>query len=128
RKKLYSGISLFIIMLSITGIFLLKSDTYTLGYFPKTDKVVQDHNQMERLWGPYIPLDLLVEPNDGIELQSRAMVKATNDFSDTIKNNTGIGSVFGFNSLYMASFQQLNPEKYLLYIKSESALRKADEE
>lgn len=128
HKRSYTALTSVIIIVSLIGIFLLRSDTYTLGYFPKNDKVVQDHKQMEKLWGPYMPLDFLVEPKKDIELHSPALVKEANTFSDTINNIEGIGSAFGYHSLYVAGLQQLDRKKYELNVRSASTLKTADEQ
>lgn len=102
-KKLYAGISLLIVIISIAGLFLLQSDTYTLGYFPKDNQVVQDHRKIEQLWGPYMPLEFVVMPVKGKKLYDTAIIRSAAAFADSAKKVTGAGSVFGFHSFYQAA-------------------------
>src|SRR5690606_4932207 len=65
KKELFAVFSILLIGLSVLGLFRLKADTYTLGYFPADHRVVTDHEAMERSWGPYMPLELMVTPKAG---------------------------------------------------------------
>jgi len=103
HKKLYAGLSLFLIMISIAGLFLLKSDTYTLGYFPKNNQVVKDHEKIEQLWGPYMPLEFVVTPVKGKKLYDTAIIRSAVSFADSARKITGAGHVFGFHSFYQAA-------------------------
>lgn len=103
HKKLYASISLLIVIFGIAGLFLLKSDTYTLGYFPKDNQVVQDHEKIELLWGPYMPLEFVVTPAKGKKLYDTAIIRSAAAFADSANKITGAGSVFGFHSFYQAA-------------------------
>lgn len=105
HKKWYEGISLLMMVISIAGLFLLKSDTYTLGYFPKDNQVVKDHKKMEQLWGPYMPLELVVKPAKGKNLYDTGIIKSAAAFADSAKKIAGVGSVFGFHSFYQAAIR-----------------------
>ncbi|MEP6262687.1 MAG: MMPL family transporter [Gillisia sp.] len=105
RKPLFFGLSFILIILFTAGLFKLKNDTYTLGYFPKNHEVVLDHQEMEHTWGAYIPFDLVIDPEEGYQLHSPEIVQAGLAFSDSIKNIPGIGSSFGFPDLYYAGLQ-----------------------
>jgi predicted RND superfamily exporter protein len=126
-KRRYTVICIAFVLVSLVGISRLKSDTYTLGYFPEKDKVVQDHQQMEKLWGPYLPLDFLVEANEGVQFYSPSFVKEAIAFSDTVKRIEGIESSFGFHSLYIAGLQQFDSKRFQVYLRSKSALKTTDE-
>ncbi len=103
NKKRYTAISLLLISFGITGLFFLQSDTYTLGYFPKGNKVLQDHEMMEKLWGPYMPLELVVTPAKGKTLYDTGIIKNAIQFDESAKKLKGVGSTFGFYSFYQAA-------------------------
>jgi hypothetical protein len=103
NKKLYTGVSLLIVMISTAGLFLLQSDTYTLGYFPNNNKVVKDHNKIEQLWGNYMPLELTITPAKGMNLYDPRIISSAVTFSDSAKEISGVGRIFGFHSFYSAA-------------------------
>lgn len=85
------------------GISFLKTDTDTLGYFPKKHEVVQDHEAIQNTWGAYFPLELLVIPKKDFELHDPEIVKQAFLFEqNAVQNIEGLGEVFGFHSLYKA--------------------------
>jgi predicted RND superfamily exporter protein len=128
KKALFSAISLAFLLLGFAGIYLLKSDTYTLGYFPKDHKVVQDHEAMEKAWGAYMPLELLVKPTPGRSLHSPEILKAAIAFSDSAKTISGTGQIFGFHSLYQAGLAAEFGEKNTKILESRSVLNQADKQ
>jgi uncharacterized protein len=105
RKTSFFVLSFIMVSLCIAGIFKLKNDTYTLGYFPRDHEVVLDHEEIEQTWGAYIPFDLVIDPGQGYQLHSPEIVQAGLVFSDSLKKIPGIGSSFGFPDLYYAGLQ-----------------------
>jgi hypothetical protein len=103
NKKVYAGISLLLVVISTAGLFLLQSDTYTLGYFPKGDRVVKDHNKIEQIWGNYMPLELTITPAKGMNLYDPGIISSAMSFSDSAQTISGVGRIFGFHSFYSAA-------------------------
>jgi uncharacterized protein len=126
HKKKYSFLCIGLVAISGIGIFFLKNDTYTLGYFPESDEVVRDHVAMEKHWGPYMPLDFLLEPAADQKLKTRSIIKSTVEFSDTVVGNYGVGSVAGFHTLYLSALQQYHPKNFRKLIDSQASLNEAD--
>ena len=124
-KKKYSILCIIILLISFVGIYMLKNDTYTLGYFPGYDKVVKDHRKMESLWGAYLPIDFLVEPAGNTKLSDRSIVQSTISFSDSVLTLSKVESVFGFHTLYLAGLQQYHPLHYERLVKSQGSLNLA---
>lgn len=122
NQKRYALLSAFIIIISIAGLFLLKSDTYTFGYFPKDNQVVKDHKKIEQLWGPYMPLELTVTPAKGKNLYDTAIIKSAATFDDSVKKIIGAGRIFGFHSFYQAALTAQYGEKSSRMYRSRSAL------
>jgi predicted RND superfamily exporter protein len=87
------------------GLPRLRADTYTLGYFPKSSPVVRSHQALERAWGTYMPLELLVRPRAGLSLHSPEVVQATEALADSLRQRPGVGRVFGFAQLYRAGLE-----------------------
>ncbi|RDV14577.1 hypothetical protein DXT99_14360 [Pontibacter diazotrophicus] len=111
RQQFFSLLSFLLVSVSIMGMFRLKSDTYTLGYFPQEHTVVTDHQAMEAAWGPYMPLELLVQPAEGKQLSDKDVVQAALSFADSARQLSGVGQVFGFHSLYQAGLEAQFKEK-----------------
>ena len=126
HKKTYSLLCLGVVIISLGGIYFLKNDTYTLGYFPTHNKVVTDHQQMEKLWGGYMPIDFLVEPTNDVKLYNRTLMKNALAFSDSVQSLSKVEGAFGFNILYLMALQQYHPLHYERLITSQSALTLAD--
>jgi len=87
------------------GLPRLRADTYTLGYFPSSSPVVRSHQALERAWGAYMPLELLVRPRAGLTLHSPEVVQATEALADSLRHRPGVGRVFGFAQLYRAGLE-----------------------
>ncbi|GAB2967580.1 hypothetical protein GCM10027048_42900 [Hymenobacter coalescens] len=127
RKGFYTGLSAALVLLAAAGIGWLRADTYTLGYFPADHPVVHDHQRMEATWGPYMPLELLVEPRPGHRLADAAVVQATATFADSARRLPGVGRVFGFHSLYQAGLETQFPGRGRAALGSQGLLRAVDE-
>ncbi|MCC3160440.1 MMPL family transporter [Hymenobacter sp. 15J16-1T3B] len=122
----FTAVSAAFTLLAGAGIFLLKADTYTLGYFPADHPVVQDHRRLEATWGPYLPLELLVEPRPGHRLRDAAVVQAAAAFADSVRLLPGVGRVFGFHSLYQAGLDVQFPGRGRRALGSQSLLNAVD--
>ena len=128
RKGLFTGLSLALMAFFALGVAWLRTDTYTLGYFPNNHRVVQDHKAMEAAWGPYMPLELLVEPKSGQSLYSVAVVQAALSFADSAKTVPGVGQVFGFHSLYVGGMEAIYKGKSSRLLRSPAALKQAHQQ
>ncbi|OIN56627.1 efflux RND transporter permease subunit [Arsenicibacter rosenii] len=122
HKNAFLSLSAVLILVFGAGISRLRIDTYTLGYFPANHPVVTDHVAMQKNWGPYIPLELLVEPKAGYTLQSTQLVNAARIFADSAARIPGVGQIFGFFSLYQSGFEGLYGQKGVRYLRSQSAV------
>ena len=125
KKGLFGGLSLLLILFFAVGITRLRTDTYTLGYFPNDHPVVQDHQSLEAAWGPYMPLELLIEPKADQPLYSVEVVRAALTFADSVKTLPGIGRLFGFYSLYQGGLEAQYKDKSGRLLRSRSALKQA---
>ena len=123
EKRVFTGLCVVLIGLFAVGTLFLKTDTYTLGYFPDMHPVVRDHRQMETVWGPYMPLELLVEPRAGQSLYSVAVVQAGLAFADSVKTLPGVGRVFGFFSLYEGGLEARYKTKAGRLLRSRGSLK-----
>ncbi|MCC2548861.1 MMPL family transporter [Hymenobacter sp. BT175] len=126
HKGVLSVASLLLMLGLAAGVPRLRSDTYTLGYFPPDHPVVRDHAAMQAAWGPYLPLELLVRPRPGQSLHSASVVQAATAFSDSVRQVPGVGKVFGFHSLYQAGLEAELGAKGRKALGSQSALNRAD--
>jgi len=127
HKKVYRFVCITLLTISVVGIFLLKNDTYTLGYFPEDDEVMTDHLNMEKKWGPYMPIDFLVEPHQNKMLYSKPLLKNSVAFSDSVLSMNAVSDVFGYHTLYVTGLQQYHPDHYERLVNSEFILKKINQ-
>ena len=128
RQLAFTVLSLLGVIFCLLGIFRLRTDTYTLGYFPEAHQVVKDHQAIEQSWGSYMPLELMIKPRKGLQLHSPELVAAALAFADSAKTLSGIGQVVGFASLYEASLESQFGEKSKRLLKYKSGLLQADKQ
>ncbi|AHM60946.1 patched family protein [Flammeovirgaceae bacterium 311] len=128
RKGVFGALSAIMVLVCLLGIGRLKTDTYTLGYFPEAHRVVHDHAVIEKSWGNYLPLELMVQPRGSLQLHSPELVQAALAFADSAKTLAGIGRVFGFASLYKAGLESQYGEKSKQLLRYKSGLLQADKQ
>lgn len=126
KKITYSALAGILILASAIGILKLKNDTYTLGYFPRDHQVVQDHIEIEKTWGAYMPFELMITPATGYTLHSPEVVQAGLNFSDSILKIRGIGSSFGFPQLYYAGLKNRYKDNAAQMLPRKSGLSQVD--
>jgi len=105
HRKSLTFASLGLIVFFAADLPRLRADTYTLGYLPTRDPVVREHQAIERYWGPYLPLELLVHPGPGRALNSPEVVRASQRLADSLARLPGLGRVFGLPTLYRAGLE-----------------------
>ena len=127
RKKLYSRISAVLVLLCLAGLFFLKSDTYTLGYFPKTDQAVTDNSKMEASWGPYMPVEFVLTPKAPFKLRDPEILKAAIAFADAAKKMEGAGQPFGYQSLYQGGLRSLYGDQAEKRLNSKGSINMVNE-
>jgi len=123
KRRLFTSLSLGVMVLLLAGTMRLRNDTYTLGYFPDSHQVVTDHHAIEATWGAYMPLELLVEPTPGLALDSGRVVRAAIAFTDSVQTLPGTGQVFGFHSLFQAGLEARFPGRVRQALQSQGVLR-----
>jgi predicted RND superfamily exporter protein len=89
--KTFSLIATFVTVISVGGILTIKLDMYPLGYFPNNHPVRIDHDFMERYWGKYYPIDLVLELDSGINLREPAVIHAMIKFHRLLASYEEIG-------------------------------------
>ena len=122
RRKLFASLSLGLAVLLLAGTTRLRNDTYTLGYFPDSHRVVTDHRAMEA-WGPYMPLELLVALKLGLALDNGRVVRAAAAFAYSVRTLPGTGQVFGFHSFFQAGLEARFRKRAGRALHSQGALR-----
>jgi predicted RND superfamily exporter protein len=125
HRRVLGLVSVGLVLAFGAGLPRLRADTYTLGYFPAHDPVVQEHEAISQHWGAYMPLELLVRPRPGLALYSPEVVQATEALADSLRRLPGVGRVFGFTSLYRAGLEtRLGPgRRTQAALTSHAALR-----
>ncbi len=108
------------------GIFYLNNDTYTLGYLPDDNKVVTDHDNIEEIWGPYMPLEVVVEPAEGVEVFSPEFMQAGMEFSQKAAELAGVGETFGYVQLYQAGMRSMYSKKAARTMEDPKRLKNVD--
>jgi uncharacterized protein len=88
-----------VVIVSALGAARVTADTYTLGYLPDDDRAVRDHVALEANWGPYNPVDLLVQPLAGSRMDDPELLRASAAFSSAVTDETAVASAFGLHTL-----------------------------
>ena len=80
-SKLWIKLVCFVVVLvGLLGIPKLNIDTYTIGYLPDKDQAVVDHKKIEKIWGNYNVLELMVHPLDNLKADDVRIINATEKF------------------------------------------------
>ena len=77
---------LVITLLGGIGIPRLNIDTLTIGYLPDKDEAVVDHKQIEKIWGNYNVLEMLIYPKSPYKADSPEVLRAIESFTSEIEN------------------------------------------
>lgn len=56
------------------------TDTYTIGYLPDRNQVVQDHNFLQEKWGNYVPLEFTIKPSGNLKANDPEVLNAMTNF------------------------------------------------
>lgn len=122
-KKKISIVLLLLLLVCFIGFIFLKSDTYTLGYFPKNNKVVQDNQKIQNTWGAYMPVEFVVIPAKNKNLYDPEIIKGAINFTNATNQMNGSGKAFGFYSFYEAALQAQYGNKAKKLLNSKGTLR-----
>jgi len=74
-------VCLLVTLIGVIGIFRLNIDTLTIGYLPDNNKAVTDHHAIEKKWGNYNILELLVMPKSNLKADDIKILNATEQFT-----------------------------------------------
>ncbi len=105
-----AGLSVLLVLVALIFAFQVKTDTYTLGYFPDDHQVVKDHLTIEKGWGYYSPLEFTVVPARGLKADSPEILAATQKFVDRAKEMPLVSDGFGLYSIYRRMAQVMGAE------------------
>lgn len=122
-QKNVSIASLLLLFICFGGFIFLKSDTYTLGYFPKNSKVVQDDQHIRDTWGAYMPVEFVIHPAKSKKLYDPEIIKGAINFTTTTNRMEGAGKAFGFYTFYQAALHAQYGNKADKLLSSKGTLR-----
>ncbi|MGB0978330.1 MAG: efflux RND transporter permease subunit [Croceimicrobium sp.] len=83
----------------------LKVDTDSIAYLPKDHTVRKQSERIEALFGPYMPLDYLVELKEG-NLNDLEIQQSLYEFDRSLAQLPHIGAMNGYHDLLAAIIQQ----------------------
>ena len=119
----FLGISL----IAFLGLLQIKVDTDSLGYLPDDHWVQEDNANIERLMGPYMPLEYLISAKEGHKTNSPALLKAMQSFEEELSGKDYIGSINGLHDIYRAAFVQRYREDWRRGFDKTGIIRKVTE-
>ncbi|PTM05515.1 MAG: hypothetical protein DA405_03670 [Bacteroidetes bacterium] len=102
QKLLYGFLALSLI--AVLGLLQIKVDTDSLAYLPQGHWVQKDNTNIERLVGPYMPLEYLISVKEGEKTNSPALLKAMQNFDEELSQKPYIGAINGLHDIYRAAF------------------------
>ena len=85
---------------SIWGLSLVVTDTYVIGYLPEDHRVTQDNNTLEAEWGYYTPLEFLIVPAEGVELNNPDLLNSMGKFARDAVALDGIRLGYSLETVY----------------------------
>lgn len=99
ESRFWKFISIVLIAAAAYGSTKIIADTYTYGYFPKDHQVVKDHEFMQSQWGPYLPLELVMELPKNINPYDPQFIQKVNQLDSNIRLVHGIGDFVGVHQI-----------------------------
>lgn len=103
-----------VFVLSIWGIPKIVVDTDTLSYLPKSHRVVQDHENIMKHWGPYMPFEMVF--TSGTELTDSTSFLKMVEVSRSLDTNSVVAKQLSIFSLYDKNVQDngyISPTEFL---------------
>ncbi|NBV41519.1 hypothetical protein EBR96_01955 [bacterium] len=100
RPKTITMILGVIVCVSIVGVALLKIDTYTLGYLPKTAQSVRDHEEILSKWGDYAPLEITLKPTHSNTILTADIMAKTEEFRRKVLALPEVNDVYALPIVY----------------------------
>jgi len=100
RKRWPQLVCLFVILIGLIGVFKLNIDTLTIGYLPDNNKAVIDHHEIEKKWGNYNILELLVIPKSNLKADDIKILNATEQFTAEVNKLPEIQYSISIMDLY----------------------------
>ncbi len=111
KKQVSAGL-IALVGLAVWGTWRIVTDTFTIGYFPEDHSVYQDSENIEKHWGYYMPLDILVYPADSLDMRSPVVLERLSHFSDSLEQLSGIAEVRSYHSLYKGPLEERYGDKW----------------
>ncbi len=96
KRKLFASVSLVATIIAIIGVFYIKIDMNPIEYLPNHNRVVKDHHFMEKNWGDYYPIDIVVQANDPFKINDKAIINTLIDFDAQLTQQGLARSTFSF--------------------------------
>jgi uncharacterized protein len=93
-------VCLLVTLIGVIGIFRLNIDTLTIGYLPDNNKAVTDHHAIEKKWGNYNILELLVMPKRNLKADDIKILNATEQFTEEVNKLPEIQYSISIMDLY----------------------------
>ena len=121
HRRLALGLTTVLLLLFAAGIFQLSLDTNTLAYLPEDHPVVKDHEQIEGIYGPYLPLDYMVSARDTISMLKHSGQLLT--FQDSVVSQLPLEAGLGFPQLLRLGVRERYGESWQEQMEKSSVLR-----
>jgi predicted RND superfamily exporter protein len=83
----------------------LRVDTESVGYLPETHQARIDSDKIEALFGPYMPLDYLIEVPEGSDLSDPKLMSAFYAFDQKVSALPEVGSMTGLHDIYASALE-----------------------
>jgi len=74
----------------------IKIDMYPLGYFPKNNEVLSDHERIVKYWGEYFTIDFVLEVDSSKTIFNQEIIKSLQGFVDEIMDHEYVVNVYSY--------------------------------
>jgi|GEM_PF-3494105 predicted RND superfamily exporter protein len=105
NSRTIMAVSVAICALALWGLTLLKSDTYSLGYLKKGNPVRMESEAIEKDFGYYLALDMVLKPEKGTCI-SKEYLAAIRKFRDDVSSLPEIKDSLGVYD-YLAQYEAM---------------------
>lgn len=122
RRKNWLAITLVVLVFSLWGMSKIVIDTQSISYLPESHPVREDNRQINRLLGPYMPLEYLVLPAEGVDLQSPELIQALLQLEQRLGELDSIGGVNGPQSFIRGALQMRYGDDWRKRLESRSLI------
>jgi predicted RND superfamily exporter protein len=112
RRRGVLGAAAFVLAAFGVGTTLVNADTRSIDFLPADHRFVQDHRKIESTFGPYVPVEVVVQPPPGMSWRDPTFLAALKDAQKRVEAMKDVGGTFSVVDVIEAA--DANPQTGLV--------------